>query len=306
MGTRRWIPSSGPAASLGMENRWVSSKERSRSSPVAIAASGLATAKRFASEGAHGFITGRRDGELAAAVNEIGKNVTGVQGDVSKLGDLDRLFSQIKREKGRLNVVFAKRRHREIRIAWRDHGGGLRLHLRHQRKRPAFHSAEGAAPVVRRCFHHPQRVNRSQQRLAILECVQCDQGGRALVRAHMDRWPQTPPHSSECDKPGLYRYPGIAQITWCHLQTRASRSLYKPNAAYLYGRCIGIFENVTLMTDVLPRPDSSTCTKIPVGTTLGQMRDVVVNYAEENPNQTKNDFGRFAYNALDEPWPCKE
>ena len=61
---------------------------------------GLATANRFASKGAHVFITGRRDGELAAAVKEIGKNVTGVQGDVSKLGDLDRLFSQIKREKG--------------------------------------------------------------------------------------------------------------------------------------------------------------------------------------------------------------
>jgi len=68
---------------------------------------GLATAKRFAGEGAQVFITGRRDGELAAAVNEIGKNVTGVQGDVSKLGDLDRLFSQIKQEKGRLDVVFA-------------------------------------------------------------------------------------------------------------------------------------------------------------------------------------------------------
>jgi NAD(P)-dependent dehydrogenase (short-subunit alcohol dehydrogenase family) len=68
---------------------------------------GLATAKRFASEDAHVFITGRRDGELAAALKEIGKNVTGVQGDVSKLGDIDRLFSQIKREKGRLDIVFA-------------------------------------------------------------------------------------------------------------------------------------------------------------------------------------------------------
>jgi NAD(P)-dependent dehydrogenase (short-subunit alcohol dehydrogenase family) len=68
---------------------------------------GLATAKRFASEGAYVFITGRRDGELAAAVKEIGKNATGIQGDVSKLGDLDRLFSQIKRERGRLDVVFA-------------------------------------------------------------------------------------------------------------------------------------------------------------------------------------------------------
>ena len=68
---------------------------------------GLATAKQFVKEGAYVFITGRREPELAKAVKEIGSNVTGVQGDVSKLGDLDRLFAQIKREKGRLDVVFA-------------------------------------------------------------------------------------------------------------------------------------------------------------------------------------------------------
>jgi NAD(P)-dependent dehydrogenase (short-subunit alcohol dehydrogenase family) len=68
---------------------------------------GLATAKRFASEGAYVYITGRRDSELAAAVREIGTNATGVQGDVSNMADLDRLFAQIKREKGRLDIVFA-------------------------------------------------------------------------------------------------------------------------------------------------------------------------------------------------------
>ena len=68
---------------------------------------GLATAKRFVKEGAHVFITGRRDAELAAAAREIGKDVTGVQGDVSNLVDLDRLFAQIKREKGKLDIVFA-------------------------------------------------------------------------------------------------------------------------------------------------------------------------------------------------------
>jgi len=68
---------------------------------------GLATAKQFVGEGAHVFITGRRDAELAAAVKEIGNNVTAVQGDVSKLGDLDRLFAQIQQEKGRLDVLFA-------------------------------------------------------------------------------------------------------------------------------------------------------------------------------------------------------
>jgi len=68
---------------------------------------GLATAKRFVNEGAYVFITGRRESKLAAAVKEIGKNVTGVQGDVSNLGDLDRLFAQIKAEKARLDILFA-------------------------------------------------------------------------------------------------------------------------------------------------------------------------------------------------------
>jgi len=68
---------------------------------------GLATAKQFVNEGAYVFITGRRAPELAAAVHEIGSNVTGVQGDVSNLDDLDRLFAQIQREKGKLDIVFA-------------------------------------------------------------------------------------------------------------------------------------------------------------------------------------------------------
>ena len=67
----------------------------------------MATAKQFVIEGAYVFITGRRDPELAAAAKEIGRNVTGVQGDVANLGDLDRLFAQIKREKGKLDIVFA-------------------------------------------------------------------------------------------------------------------------------------------------------------------------------------------------------
>jgi NAD(P)-dependent dehydrogenase (short-subunit alcohol dehydrogenase family) len=58
-------------------------------------------------ESAYVFITGRRDPELAAAVTEIGRTVTGVQGDVSNLGDLDRLFAQIEQEKGKLDIVFA-------------------------------------------------------------------------------------------------------------------------------------------------------------------------------------------------------
>ena len=68
---------------------------------------GLATAKRFVAEGAHVFITGRRRAELDAAVKAIGDNVTGVQVDVSKLADLDRLYSEVQRQKGHIDVLFA-------------------------------------------------------------------------------------------------------------------------------------------------------------------------------------------------------
>jgi NAD(P)-dependent dehydrogenase (short-subunit alcohol dehydrogenase family) len=68
---------------------------------------GLATARRYVAEGAHVFITGRRQAELDEAVRQIGKHVTGVQGDVSNLTDLDRLFATVKRQQGRLDVLFA-------------------------------------------------------------------------------------------------------------------------------------------------------------------------------------------------------
>jgi NAD(P)-dependent dehydrogenase (short-subunit alcohol dehydrogenase family) len=68
---------------------------------------GLATAQRFVDEGAYVFITGRRQSELGVAVNQIGKNVTGVQGDVSNLADLDRLYATVKEQKGRIDILFA-------------------------------------------------------------------------------------------------------------------------------------------------------------------------------------------------------
>jgi NAD(P)-dependent dehydrogenase (short-subunit alcohol dehydrogenase family) len=68
---------------------------------------GLATARRFVAEGAHVFITGRRQAELDHAVREIGANVTGVQGDVAILADLDRLYAAVRAKKGRIDVLFA-------------------------------------------------------------------------------------------------------------------------------------------------------------------------------------------------------
>lgn len=68
---------------------------------------GLATAQRFVAEGAYVFITGRRQSELDAAVKQIGRNVTGVRGDVSNLADLDRLYAKVKEQKGRIDILFA-------------------------------------------------------------------------------------------------------------------------------------------------------------------------------------------------------
>jgi NAD(P)-dependent dehydrogenase (short-subunit alcohol dehydrogenase family) len=68
---------------------------------------GLASAKRFVAEGAHVYITGRRQEELDKAVQALGAGVTAVQGDVSDPDDLDRLFSKVRSDHGRIDVLFA-------------------------------------------------------------------------------------------------------------------------------------------------------------------------------------------------------
>ena len=68
---------------------------------------GLAAAQRFVAEGAYVYITGRRQSELDTAVRQIGRNVTAVQGDVSNLADLDRLYATVQQQHGRIDVVFA-------------------------------------------------------------------------------------------------------------------------------------------------------------------------------------------------------
>ena len=68
---------------------------------------GLATAKLFAEEGAQVFITGRRQAELEAAVKQIGRGAIGVRGDIANLGDLDRLYAEVRGKAGRIDVLFA-------------------------------------------------------------------------------------------------------------------------------------------------------------------------------------------------------
>jgi NAD(P)-dependent dehydrogenase (short-subunit alcohol dehydrogenase family) len=67
----------------------------------------LASAKRFVEEGAYVFITGSRQDALDEAVKLIGRNVTGVRGDAANLDDLDDLFDTVKREKGKIDILFA-------------------------------------------------------------------------------------------------------------------------------------------------------------------------------------------------------
>ena len=87
----------------------MSKKLENRVAVITGATSGmaLATAKLFVEEGAYVFVTGRRQEKLDKAVKEIGKNVTGVQGDAGNLSDLDRLFEIVKKEKGHIDVLFA-------------------------------------------------------------------------------------------------------------------------------------------------------------------------------------------------------
>ena len=98
---------------------------------------------------------------------------------------------------------------------------------------------------------------------------------------------------------------GSAKFMLPSCQLKPVQAFINPTAAYLHGRCIGTLESILLMSEVLTRQDQPLCTKIPAGTTLGQIRDVVAKYAEAHPDQTNNDFRRFAYNALHEAWPCK-
>lgn len=68
---------------------------------------GLATAQRFVMEGAHVVISGRRQAELDAALKQIGRNVTGVRGDVSKLADLDKLYATVRQQHDHIDILFA-------------------------------------------------------------------------------------------------------------------------------------------------------------------------------------------------------
>jgi NAD(P)-dependent dehydrogenase (short-subunit alcohol dehydrogenase family) len=108
---------------------------------------GLAAAKLFAKEGAYVFITGRRQKQRDEAVKAIGSNVSGVQGDVAKLTDLDRLYETVARVKGRIDIVFANAGVGEFVPFGGRHRRALRQTIRHQCEGDAVHSAKGLTAI---------------------------------------------------------------------------------------------------------------------------------------------------------------
>lgn len=88
-------------------------------------------------------------------------------------------------------------------------------------------------------------------------------------------------------------------------QLKPLHALINPPAAYLHGECIGTLRTILLSSEVADRQNGPLCTKIPAGTSLSQVQDVVSRYASEHPDQTSSDFRRFAFAALHDAWPCK-
>jgi NAD(P)-dependent dehydrogenase (short-subunit alcohol dehydrogenase family) len=146
---------------------------------------GLATAQRFVQEGAYVFITGRRKDELDKAVKQIGRNVMGVQGDISNLADLDRVYDTIKQQKGRIDVLFANAGIIELAplgSITESHFDKFSINV----KGLLFAVQKGASAVSRCWFYHFNIFGRRIQRLRGVHCLQCNQGCYTIVRAFLD------------------------------------------------------------------------------------------------------------------------
>ena len=108
---------------------------------------GFAAAKLFVEAGAYVVITGRRQKELDEAVKAIGDNITGVQGDVSKLADLDRLYETVKAQRRRIDVVFANAGLAEFAALGSITEEHFDRAVQHQREGSAVHGPEGPPAI---------------------------------------------------------------------------------------------------------------------------------------------------------------
>ena len=169
----------------------------------------LAGAKLFVDEGAHVFITGRRQDALDEAVKQIGRNVTGVQGDAADLDDLDRLYDTVKREKGSLDVLWASAGGASPPRSARSPRPSSTALLA-QRPRHPVHRPEGPAALQRRRLHPHDRLQRLPRRLPRLERLRRQQGRPAGLGPHLAQRTQGPPHPRQRPdpRPGRHRQAG--------------------------------------------------------------------------------------------------
>ena len=185
---------------------------------------GLATAKEFVAEGAYVFITGRRQPELDAAVKQIGKNIAAIQGDVSKLADLDRVFATIKEKKSHLDIIFANAGGGSVASISRRHRSPIRQRIRHQRKRCPLHRPKSLAAPARRRFHHHQWLHRRHQGHPRIHRLQRHQSRPPFLRALLDRRPQRPENSCQHRQPGPIETPGADNLFADPAQLKAFKS----------------------------------------------------------------------------------
>ncbi len=152
---------------------------------------GLATAQRFAAEGAYVFINGRRQSEVDVAVRQIGKNVTGVQGDVSNLADLDRLYATVKEQKGRIDVLFANAGLGEVAPL----GAITEAHFDKTfsvNVKGLLFTVQKALPLFQDGrFNHSKCFDQRIQRIRSDKCLQRNQGRHTVVRAFLDSRSET-------------------------------------------------------------------------------------------------------------------
>ena len=147
---------------------------------------GLATAKRFVKEGAYIFITGRRQAELGKAVAEIGNNVIAVQGDVSSLDDLDRLYKEVAAKKGKLDVLFANAGIAEPKptaaVSPEDYAKTVDVNAR-----GVFFAAQKALPLMKGGGSIILTGSGIWQKgIPVYSNLRSNEGSSALVPAHMD------------------------------------------------------------------------------------------------------------------------
>jgi len=158
---------------------------------------GLATAKRFVKEGAYVFITGRRQAELDAAVSLIGKNITAVPGDVSKLDDLDHLYEVVRKAKGRVDVVFANAGVVDPVSLTESTSETFDKHFNPERTRGVLYGAKGAAATCRQSVDHPFWFGRMADGHTGLRRVFGNESSFGLLCPDLDRRVGWPWHSGE-------------------------------------------------------------------------------------------------------------